>query len=125
LSFVFFCYTFWATFLKLFLKGMVMSEETVATETNRTLYKVDDNVIAMVRELVQLSLLTGTNIVDHLRSLVVEVHPEDKRYVTLCPEYVESYNKMVEGLNKQAEQKMQENEAELSASEPTPPSLLD
>jgi len=102
-----------------------MSEETVTTEANRTLYKVDDNVIAMVRELVQLSLLTGTNIVDHLRSLVVEVHPEDKRYVTLCPEYVESYNRMVEGLNKQAEQKMQENEANLTASEPAPPSLLD
>ena len=102
-----------------------MSEETVTTEANRTLYKVDDNVIAMVRELVQLSLLTGTNIVDHLRSLVVEVHPEDKRYVTLCPEYVESYNRMVEGLNKQAEQKMQENEANLAASEPAPPSLLD
>lgn len=102
-----------------------MSEETVTTETNRTLYKVDDNVIAMVRELVQLSLLTGTNIVDHLRSLVVEVHPEDKRYVTLCPEYVDSYNHMVEGLNKQAEQKMQENEANLAATEPAPPALLD
>ena len=102
-----------------------MSEETTTSETNRTLYKVDDNVIAMVRELVQLSLLTGTNIVDHLRSLVVEVHPEDKRYVTLCPEYVESYNKMVEGLNKQAEQKMQENEESLAATEAPPPSLLD
>ena len=100
-----------------------MSEET--TQTNRTLYKIDDNVIAMVRELVQLSLLTGTNIVDHLRSVVVEVHPEDKRYVTLCPEYVENYNRMVEGLNKQAEQQMQENETKLASSEPNPPALLD
>lgn len=99
-----------------------MSEETA---TNRTLYKIDDNVIAMVRELVQLSLLTGTNIVDHLRSVVVEVHPEDKRFVTLCPEYVESYNKMVEGLNKQAEQQMQDNEQKLAETEPTPPALLD
>jgi len=104
---------------------MVMSEENTTTETNRTLYKVDDNVIAMVRELVQLSLLTGTNIVDHLRSLVVEVSPEDKRYVTLCPEYVESYNRMVEGLNKQAEQQMQENEQKLADTEAAPPSLLD
>lgn len=102
-----------------------MSEETTTTEANRTLYKIDDNVIAMVRELVQLSLLTGTNIVDHLRSVVVEVHPEDKRYVTLCPEYVESYNRMVENLNKQAEQQMQENESNLAATEPTPPALLD
>lgn len=102
-----------------------MSEETTTTESNRTFYKIDDNVIAMVRELVQLSLLTGTNIVDHLRSVVVEVHPEDKRFVTLCPEYVESYNRMVENLNKQAEEKMQENEANLAATEPTPPALLD
>lgn len=102
-----------------------MSEETTNNESSRKLYKIDDNVIAMVRELVQLSLLTGTNIVDHLRSVVVEVHPEDKRYVTLCPEYVESYNRMVDGLNKQAEQQMQENERELTASEPTPAALLD
>jgi flagellar capping protein FliD len=104
---------------------MHMSEENTLPETNRTLYKVDDNVIAMVRELVQLSLLTGTNIVDHLRSLVLEVHPEDNRYVTLCPEFVESYNRMVDGLNKQAEEQMLENEKQLAASEPTPPALLD
>lgn len=103
-----------------------MSEEnTNMPETNRTLYKVDDNVIAMVRELVQLSLLTGTNIVDHLRSLVLEVHPEDKRFVTLSPEFVHSYNRMVDALNKQAEEQMLENEKQLAASEPTPPALLD
>ena len=102
-----------------------MSEETTTETANRTLYKIDDNVIGMIRELVQLSLLTGTNIIDHLRSVVVEVHPEDKRYVTLCPEYVESYNRMVENLNKQAEQQMQENEKQLTATEPTPPALLD
>ena len=103
-----------------------MSEENTTTETaKRTLYKVDDNVIAMVRELVQLSLLTGTNIIDHLRSLVLEVHPEDERYVTLCPEFVESYNRMVDGLNKQAEEQMQAAEKQLADSEPTPPALLD
>ena len=97
-----------------------MSEETV----NRTFYKLDDNVIAMVRELVQLSLLTGTNIVDHLRSVVVEKHPEDQRFLTLCPEFVESYNRMVETLNKQAEEQMLEAQNKLSGDE-TPPSLLD
>ncbi len=97
-----------------------MSEET----TNRTMYKLDDNVIAMVRELVQLSLLTGTNIVDHLRSVVVETHPQDQRFLTLCPEFVESYNRMVESLNKQAEEQMLQAEAKLAGSE-TPSSLLD
>jgi hypothetical protein len=32
---------------------------------------------------------------------------------------------MVEGLNKQAETQMQENEQKLADTEPTPPSLLD
>lgn len=106
---------------------MVMTDTLTTTETEnaRVLFKIDDNVIGMVRELVQLSLLTGTNIIDHLRSLVVEVHPEDKRYLTLCPEFVDSYNQMVESLNKQAEQNMLEAEKQLTASEPAAPSLLD
>lgn len=101
-----------------------MSEQTTTTETNRKLYKIDDNVIGMVRELVQLSLLTGTNIIDHLRAVVLEVHTEDPRFVTLCPEYVEGYNRMVESLNKQAEEQMKETEKQLSSTEPTT-SLLD
>ncbi|NBP56182.1 hypothetical protein EBU71_06555 [bacterium] len=102
-----------------------MSEQTTTTETNRKLYKVDDNVIGMVRELVQLSLLTGTNIIDHLRALVLEVHPEDGRFVTVCPEYVEGYNRMVESLNKQAEEQMKEAEKQLSATDTPTPTLLD
>jgi hypothetical protein len=96
-----------------------MSETTL----DRTLYKLDDNVIAMVRELVQLSLLTGTNIVDHLRSVVVEKHPEDQRFLTLCPEFVESYNSMVTALNKKAEEDMLATQEKLS--DDATPSLLD
>lgn len=93
------------------------------TTLDRTVFKLDDNVIAMVRELVQLSLLTGTNIVDHLRSVVVEKHPEDQRFLTLCPEFVESYNNMVMALNKKAEEEMLLTQEKLS--DDTTPSLLD
>lgn len=74
----------------------------------KTVFKISDDLIGMVRELVQLSLLTGTNIVDHLRAVVVEVSASDKRYVTVSPEYVDAYNEMIEKLNVEAEAKMQE-----------------
>ncbi len=94
-----------------------MTDEQVKTETTEfqpKLYKLDDNVIGMVRELVQLSLLTGTNLVDHMRTMVVEPHPEDGRFLTLSPGFVESYNRMVASLNEQAEAQMKLAEQELA-----------
>jgi hypothetical protein len=94
-----------------------MTDEQVKTETTEfkpKLYKLDDNVIGMVRELVQLSLLTGTNLVDHMRTMVVEPHPEDSRFLTLSPGFVESYNRMVASLNEQAEAQMKLAEQNLA-----------
>lgn len=68
-------------------------------------YKLSDEVIGIVRELVQLSLLTGTNLVDHMRAVVVET-TADGKYITVSPEYVESYNKYIDNLNAQAEAEM-------------------
>ena len=73
----------------------------------RKLFKLSDDFIGMVRELVQLSLLTGTNIVDHMRSLVFEASLEEPGKVTVCPEYVDAYNKMVSTLNDDAEAKIE------------------
>lgn len=101
-------------------KEKEMTEENKeATKTETRLFKVDDNVIAMIRELVQLSLLSGTNIVDHLRTLVLELHPEDPRFLTLSPGFVESYNRMVEQLNLQAQAAMNLAEQRLSEGEVT------
>lgn len=74
---------------------------------NRKVYKMSDDLIGMVREIIQLSLLTGTNIVDHLRSIQMEPVEGKEVYLTVTPEYVEAYNKMVLSLNEQA-LKMQE-----------------
>jgi len=81
-------------------------------EPEKKYFKMNDDLIGMIRELVQLALLTGTNIVDHLRAIVIEVAPHDKRFVTVAPEYVEAYNKMVEDLNRQAEEKYAEMQKE-------------
>ena len=84
------------------------------TQDGRKIFRLSDDVIAMVRELVQLSLLTGTNIVDHLRSVVVEPSPEDARFITLCPEYIEAYNRQVEALAKEADARMNELQNQLA-----------
>lgn len=82
--------------------------DTLPAKTSKKYYKVSDELIGMVRELVQLALLTGTNIVDHMRALVVEESDSDGRFITVSPEYVESYNAMVEKLNEEAEARIEE-----------------
>lgn len=106
-----------------------MTDEQAKTETTTEiqpkLYKLDDNVIAMIREILQLSLLTGTNLVDHMRTMVVEPHPEDDRFLTLSSGFVESYNRMIADLNSKATEAMQEQEKQLAGQQDVPPSALD
>lgn len=66
----------------------------------KTKFKLSDDLIAVVRELVQLALITGTNIVDHLRAVEVELDEQSKVVPTV--NYVEAYNKMVEELVQKA-----------------------
>jgi hypothetical protein len=74
--------------------------------------KLGDDLIAVIREIVQLSLLTGTNVVDHMRGIRAEIVGGQ---VVPTEQYVESYNKYVEDLTKEAE-KMQ---AAMQAAEAT------
>lgn len=71
-----------------------MSEE-------KKVYKLSDDVIALVRELVQLSLLTGTNIIDHFRAIQLEELEPGKLFPTEV--YVNDYNRMVEELTNATE----------------------
>lgn len=74
--------------------------------------KMSDEVIALVRELVQLSILTGTNIVDHLRA--IQLSSTDDGFVYPTEQYINSYNAQIEELTKKAEEmqaKMQAQEA--------------
>jgi hypothetical protein len=72
---------------------------------------LSDDLIAVLRELVQLSFLTGTNIVDHMRAVQVEV--SDNKIVP-TENYVTQYNAYVSELEAQAlkmQEKMQQQEA--------------
>lgn len=102
-----------------------MTSSNTETKTEKKYFKVSDELIGMIRELVQLALLTGTNIVDHMRALVVEETP-DGRFITVAPEYIQAYNDMIEKLNKEAEEKIAEMQKRIvsdDGSDETPPVL--
>ena len=79
----------------------------MSEDNKKQVFKMGDDLIAVVRELVQLSFLTGTNIVDHLRAVLVEKDPETGKLVP-TEEYIVAYDEMVTGLNEQAMKAQQE-----------------
>ena len=91
-----------------------------ATEegTEKPVNKMGDDLIAVIRELVQLSLLTGTNIVDHLRAILVEADDDGKLVPTQG--YFEAYHIMIDDLNKQAKTAAAAKEFEANAEADAP-----
>lgn len=86
-------------------RGSKMSDEKTKN------LRLSDDAIALVRELVQLSILTGTNIVDHMRAIRLEL-VDGAVYPT--EEYVNAYNAQIEELTRKAEElqkQMQEQTA--------------
>lgn len=80
-------------------------------EKERKVLKMSDDTIAVVREVVQLSILTGTNLVDHMRAIRLE---EIDGNIYPTQEYIDAYNAQIEELAKKAEEtqaKMQAQEA--------------
>lgn len=61
-------------------------------------FKLSDDAILLVREIIQLSLLTGTNIVDHFRN--VEMELRDGKLVP-SERYIAAYNANIEKMNKE------------------------
>lgn len=89
-------------------KSQTTEAKPKAAEEKQT-FKVSDDLIAVFRELVQLSLLTGTNLVDHMRAVRVEVVENS---VVPTEEYIEQYNSYIEELEKQAEKLQAEMQAQ-------------
>lgn len=78
-------------------------------------FKLSDDAIVVIRELVQLSLLTGTNIIDHFRAIHLE-ETKEGGYVTVTPEYVEAYQQMLKKLEEEAERMQAEAEKKIVTS---------
>ena len=90
-------------------KKIKKEEEKVTqdeAQAPKKLFMLTDETIALVRELLQLTLYTGTNIIDHLRN----VRLEESAPGHLIPnaEYVEAYNKMVEDFARRANEMAEE-----------------
>jgi len=62
-------------------------------------YNLDDNVIAEIARLLQVALLTGTDIVDNLRTIKVE---REGDLVTLHKTYVNSQTENIERMLSEA-----------------------
>ena len=68
-------------------------------------FLMGDDLIAVVRELVQLSIVTGTNVVDHFRRIEIEVDEETQKLIP-TEDYIEKYNETISILLDKAEKAM-------------------
>jgi len=66
-------------------------------------YKLSDEVIAQIAKLVQLAIITGTDVVDNLRTIRVSTSEKDSDALTLTPEYRELGESQLENLLEKAE----------------------
>ena len=71
--------------------------------------KLNDSSIAQIVKLIQMALLTGTDIVDHLRMLQLTL--DDNNFLTIDQEYLnvfnESIEKMIQNTNNIQQEKAQ------------------
>ncbi len=93
-----------------------MSEKE-KTPAERHVFKLGDDAILMIRELIQLSILTGTNIVDHFRAMQLEPVEGKEMYLTVTPEYLDGYNAMVLKLNEEAVEMQKQAQAKIITSD--------
>jgi hypothetical protein len=73
--------------------------------SDRKVFELSDELIGQLAKLLQLSILTGTNVVDHFRLLRLET--EEGR-LTLTPEYKEYFENSLNSMLKEAEQLQEE-----------------
>lgn len=69
---------------------------------------LEDSAIAQIVKLIQMALLTGTDIVDHLRMMQLEVSDNNK--IVLNTEYAEIFNEQIEKMLKASKQSLEQDE---------------
>lgn len=84
--------------------------------SDKKTFKMTDDLIAVIRELVQLTFITGTNIVDHLRAVEMEID-EDTNKIIPTVKYIEAYNAMVEELLEKANEMQKKLDSSLKEEE--------
>ncbi len=73
----------------------------------RKVYRLSDNVIAQIAKILQLAIITQTDVTDFMRQIVLEPSTEDENVLKLTPEYekadAENVEKLVSDAVKQLE----------------------
>lgn len=71
-------------------------------DIDRKVYRLDDAVIAQIVRIIQIGFLTGTDVADHMRQLVVEQGPR-LGILTLTPEYKEHHARDIDTMFEELE----------------------
>jgi DNA-binding ferritin-like protein len=77
-------------------------------------YTMDDTTIGHVAQLLQLAILTGTDIIDHFRSAHFAV--SDEGIISLHPEYAENFDSNLQKMLATAAEQVNSTDDELSDS---------
>ena len=67
-------------------------------------FNLDDKTIAQIAKCVQVAILTGTDVVDHLRQLQLTVDAENSN-ITVTDEYLSVFNSNIEKMLQEANEK--------------------
>lgn len=73
--------------------------------------KLDDTVIAQIVKLIQMALLTGTDIVDHLRMMMLEQSENDN--LVMNSEYQKVFDASIEKMLQNVDQQDLEGEEDI------------
>ena len=65
--------------------------------------KLDDTVISHIAKLLQVALLTGTDIIDHMRMIRLSSHSQDDTVLVLEEEYRNIFDSSIDVMVKNAE----------------------
>lgn len=67
-------------------------------------YKLSDGVIANIIQLLQLSMMTGTDISDQFRTISLRPSDLSEGKLDLSPEYAQAHEDMISGLMEEAKE---------------------
>jgi hypothetical protein len=70
-------------------------------------FNLDDKTIAQIAKCVQVAILTGTDVVDHLRQLQLDVDVNNSQ-ITVTDEYLSVFNNNIEKMLQEAAEKVEE-----------------
>ena len=71
---------------------------------DRKFYAFSNEILLVLRELLQFAILTDTNVIENLMQIRMEPSAENEHLLTLTPEYMEFYNGLADRMNAQIQE---------------------